>query len=73
MKERRKKERKTGNGSELFSLSCLEAAKDKIKQLSYGANEHQFVHCLKIMRPRCYGVWWVINVTNYQEFPVETG
>jgi hypothetical protein len=38
------------------SLSCLKAAKDKIKQLSYGVNEHQFAHRLKIMRPPCCGV-----------------
>lgn len=46
--------------------------KGKIELLTYGVNEHQFTHCLKIMRLRSQGVGWVINVSNYHEFSEET-
>lgn len=46
--------------------------KDKIELLTYGVNEHQFTHCLKIVRLHSQGVGWVINASNYHEFSEET-
>lgn len=40
--------------------------------MSYGIDEHQYTHCLKIMRPHSPGVGWVINASNHHEFSGET-
>lgn len=45
--------------------------KDEIELLTYGVNEHQFTHCLKIMRLHSQSVGWVINASNYHEFSEE--